>query len=660
MRARLGIDTGGTYTDAALLDEGGRVMASRKAVTTRHDLAICIGEAVEAVLRDRDVEIELVGLSTTLATNAIVEGRGGRVGLLLAGFGAGLERRPGLAQVLGSDPVAHVDGGHDAHGLERMPLDEAMARRCIGEMAKRVDAFAITARFAVRNPAHERRLGQLVEEMTGLPCTMGHELSARLDAPRRALTTVLNARLIPEIARLLAATGALLDRLGITAPLMVVRGDGSLMRATTVQRRPVETILSGPAASVVGAARLAGSKDGRPFPQALVSDVGGTTTDIALLQDGRPRLDPRGAMVGGFRTMVEAIELRTSGLGGDSAVDRDGERRLTLGPRRDMPLALLAHDHPDVMLEMQHQAERSLPRDLDARFALLGTPAGDGLSRSQQRLVGLLRDGPRSLEEVIDREHLELPLRRMVERGHVLLAGFTPSDAAHLLGLQHSWDGPAAALGAMLEGRKGHAGAPHGQTGEDLARTVLALARKRTARALVDMASGEEDQHWLDLPAIDAALDPEHAGGGLFEASLRLNLPVIAVGGPAPIFYPDAVRRLASELVIPDDHAVCNAIGAVAGDVLRHGEIAILQTAEDRFAVELGGERLESADPDRLVERARSWLENSVRASFDEAGGIEAHLSFERRDRRAAIDAGREMIVEIHLRVTASGRPALA
>ncbi len=119
-----------------------------------------------------------------------------------------------------------------------------------------------------------------------------------------------------------------LAAVGIAAPLMVVRGDGALISAAMARERPIETILSGPAASIVGARWLTGETD------ALVSDIGGTTTDVALLRDGRPEIDPLGARVGGWRTMVEAVAMRTTGLGGDSEVHlvRGARRRLAAGP----------------------------------------------------------------------------------------------------------------------------------------------------------------------------------------------------------------------------------------------------------------------------------------------------------------------------------------
>ena len=216
-------------------------------------------------------------------------------------------------------------------------------------------SFAVSSFFSVRNPAHELAARELIREITGLPVTCGHELTSKLDAPRRALTTALNARLIPQLQHLIRAVEGLMREKGIAAPLMVVKGDGSLVSAEFALNRPVETILSGPAASVVGARHLSGEGD------VLVSDMGGTTTDVALLRDGRPILDRNGATVGGWKTMVEAVAVHTFGLGGDSEIRREGNR-LEVGPRRLVPLSLLAREHP------------ASPRDI-ARATGGGSPA---------------------------------------------------------------------------------------------------------------------------------------------------------------------------------------------------------------------------------------------------------------------------------------------
>ena len=662
---RLGIDTGGTYTDAVLLAEGDGVLATAKALTTPHDLFLGIAAAVRAVLEGQPAEtvraIGLVGLSTTLATNALVEGRGGRAGLVLIGMGPESLGRGGLGAVLDGAPVACIAGGHDAFGKERCPLDMAALDKALEMLGKGVDGLAVTAAFAVRNPAHEHAAAARITARTGLPVSLSSELTSRLDAPRRALTTFLNARLIPAIAGLIRAVERLLAEQGIEAPLLVVRGDGALMAASIARQRPVETILSGPAASVVGAAHLSGRLC------AMVSDVGGTTTDIAILEDGRPRLAAQGARVGGHRTMVEAIDLSTTGLGGDSEVGHDDDGRLTLGPRRVVPLALLAHQHPGVLDVLAREIERGVPRATDARFArrLVEGKAPDGLSRSQQRLLAILEAGPLPLETVVDREHLAIPLDALVRRGLVALAGFTASDAAHVLGLQAGWSSEAAGLAAGLEARKAGSGVGSNDDAGAFARAVLERARTQSAEALVEAA-------WEASGGAPATLGPL-ARDPLFARALastgpgdarqplglafRLDRPVVAVGGPAAIFYAGVPERLGSTLVIPDHHQVCNAIGAVVGDVVRHVDRVATRISEERLALYLGEHIVEEADPGVARARLEADARAAAVAAALAAGALDPVVAIRVEEDRATLDSGPDIVVEIRVRATASGRP---
>ena len=294
----LGVDTGGTYTDAVVLDEGAdRVVASAKSLTTRPDLALGVGRAIDAAVTQAGVaagDIAMVSLSTTLATNALVEGQGGRVALIFIGFDAAELGRAGLTDAMKGDPVVMATGGHNHGGGEVAPLDLAHIEAEVARLAPEVTGFAVAASFATRNPAHENAARDIVRRIAHLPVTCSHELSAGLNGPRRALTAVLNARLIGMIDRLITACEGHMNAIGIKAPLMVVRGDGALVSAALARERPIETILSGPAASIAGASWLTGERD------ALVSDIGGTTTDVCLLKDGKPAIDPEGARVGAF------------------------------------------------------------------------------------------------------------------------------------------------------------------------------------------------------------------------------------------------------------------------------------------------------------------------------------------------------------------------
>src|SRR5690606_2726494 len=223
------------------------------------------------------------------------------------------------------------------------------------------------------------------------------------------------------------ATEGFLEARGIAAPLMVVRGDGALVTAEFARARPIETILSGPAASLVGARHLTGLDD------AVVSDIGGTTTDIAVLDGGRLRLDPDGATVGGYRTMVEAVAMRTFGLGGDSEValhERSLSSSTVRGPRRLVPLALAAVRHGEIVTSsLKRQLLSPTTSRLDGRFAVrTGVPErlASGLTRSETKLYADISDVPAPLDHLLISTSQVATLNRLVTRGLVHIVGFTP------------------------------------------------------------------------------------------------------------------------------------------------------------------------------------------------------------------------------------------
>ena len=208
-----------------------------------------------------------------------------------------------------------------------------------------LDAVAISGFFSIRNPAHETRVARELQRCTRLPVICGHSLSSRLGGIERATTAWWNARLVPLISRLIESTRSVIAEFGLDVPLMIVKGDGTLLSAAEARRRPVETLLSGPAASLIGARHLSGLQD------ALVVDMGGTTTDMAALTGGRVEVAAEGARVGPWQTHVEAARVRTVGLGGDSLFRSPDATldRLSVGPRRVEPLCTLAERFPAVV-----------------------------------------------------------------------------------------------------------------------------------------------------------------------------------------------------------------------------------------------------------------------------------------------------------------------
>ena len=298
-RIGLGFDTGGTYTDAVIMDlESGELLARNKALTTRNDLSIGIRNAIADFDRGLLDRVSTVSMSSTLATNSIVEGKGCRVGLVCIGDELGIDVRV--------DEMVNVKGYFTAFGKEEEPLDEEAVRSFLESVDGKIDCLAVTGFMSVRNPKHEQRVKQMAKEILGIPAVCGYELSSGLGFNERAITSVMNARLIPVIDELLRSVAAVLAEFHIDTPLMVVRGDGSIMSEAMARERPIETILSGPASSINGANKLAGCLD------SIVVDIGGTTTDIGVIRDGRPHLDPEGAIIGGYRTRVMAPSDRKS------------------------------------------------------------------------------------------------------------------------------------------------------------------------------------------------------------------------------------------------------------------------------------------------------------------------------------------------------------
>ncbi|RVG77066.1 hydantoinase/oxoprolinase N-terminal domain-containing protein [Sinorhizobium meliloti] len=658
----LGIDTGGTYTDAVLFSEATGVVAKAKALTTRHDLAEGVSGAVETVLAKARVPvsaISLVSLSTTLATNALVEGQGGRAGLIMIGFGPEDLKRDGLQEALGSDPVLFLPGGHNVHGGET-PLDMSALDETLPDLSSQVSSFAIAGYFAVRNPDHEKRVRDRIREVSHLPVTCSHELSSKLGGPRRALTTLLNARLVSMIDRLIGSCEDFLKARGIDVPMMVVRGDGALISAAEARLRPIETILSGPAASLVGARYLSG------LDNAIVSDIGGTTTDVAVLEKGRPRLDAEGAVVGGFRTMVEAVAMRTYGLGGDSEVkinDRGLKARLDLGPRRFLPLSLAAALHGDAVLSvLEKQLRAPHAGRHDGRLAVrTGLPdhLASGLQPQEQALYGRIGMAPVALADLLVSTPQKATLDRLVARGLVHICGLTPSDAMHVLGRQAQWNGEAARLGLEIAARtKDGSGQPIAASVEALAQMIVDRLTRQSSEAILQ-ACLSEDSAAIDPTAslaVDRALKREP---GIVRFSISLDRPLVGLGASAPVYYPAIAEMLSTEAAIPEEADVANAVGAVVGQVRATVTVFVTTPEEGIFIVNGAGASERFVDQQEAFGVARRRAETMALESA-RANGAEEPAAVLREEIDAPEVEGSRKLIEARFIASASGRPRIA
>lgn len=662
----LGVDTGGTYTDAVVLDEAtDQILASAKSLTTRPDLALGVGRAIDAALAQAAIDpaqVAMVSLSTTLATNALVEGQGGRIALVFIGFDAAELGRAGLTDALRGDPVIALAGGHSHAGGEIAALDLAGLAQAIDALDAGITGFAIAGSFATRNAAHEIAARDLIRERTGKPVTCSHELSSALGGPKRALTAVLNARLIGMIDGLIAACEGHLTKVGIDARLMVVRGDGALVSATVAREKPIETILSGPAASIAGASWLTGELD------ALVSDIGGTTTDVCLLQGGKPKIDPQGARVGPYRTMVEAVAMRTTGLGGDSEVHVvDGlGGGVQLGPRRLMPIALAAQEYPELV---HRELDRALAMDVPAsdgvQFAVpMWREMPQGLDPREAAVASRLMDGPQRVGVAVTSRMESPALARLVTRGMVMIAGVTPSDASHVLGRVDAWDAQASVKALTLFARRRTgAGERLAADAETMSQMIVDQLTRQTVDCLLQAAFAEDGRDWAHSAEGLAKHEITMAGldqhRGIVQVDVRLGVPVIGLGASAGAYYGAVGKRLNTQMILPDHGGVANAIGAVVGQVAMHATGTVTSPGAGSFAVHLadGVQRFNQSSEALDVLEAALKVEATGMVM---AAGVEEIRFTTVRDIKQVEIEGQPMFIEAQVKVTAHGRPRIA
>lgn len=568
MSCILGIDTGGTFTDSVLLDFEERVvLAKAKAFTTPQDLALGIKESLDNLGGMEGGTIKMVSLSTTLATNSIVEGRGGRVGLILIG-----KRRP--KGDLPARRVALISGGHNLYGVPFTELDSQELSKAIEQMRGEVDTLAISGNLSIRNPAHEQEAREFISREWDVPIVCAHELSSKLGYHARTVTACLNARLLPIIRELLGAVKCVLRDKGIKAPLMVVKGDGSLINEETAYEKPIETILSGPAASVVGAAFLTG------LETVLTLDMGGTTTDIGIIKNNRWRMNEAGARVAGWRTHINTAEISTFGIGGDSNIKAEAESyvrgvsrgKLTIGPARVWPLSVAAVRYPHLVEELKLlKGKRTVYQGqaVDCWMLLKQPRHRESLRPDEKAIVEVLGQAAHNilaLEKCLGGSLSPLALSSLEQARLIGRISFTPTDVLHALGLLNLWNTAAAREGARILALE------YGCSGESFARRCLEeITRSLTLSVLQSLASKQghsfsirEDQSFNFL--CEPLFQGNHPDQD-FSLRIGLNYPITAIGAPVAAYMPAVGDFLGAQVTIPEHSEVANAIGAAAGKV---------------------------------------------------------------------------------------------
>jgi N-methylhydantoinase A len=331
----IGLDVGGTHADVVLLGDSGLVREI-KVPTDQENLFKTVLAGLEAIIDGIDPhQIRRIVLSTTLTTNAIAQKKLPPVGMIVSS-GPGVD--PDFYRT--NLHYYAVAGSIDHRGREVAPISENEIQKVAdGFKTEGIRNVGIVGKFSVRNPRHEIQIHRILKDHFER-LFMGHQVSGNLNFSRRVATTYLNAAVYPIHRSFFDAVNKSLFQKGLDVPLYILKADGGTMNLGASMEFPGQTILSGPAASVMGAVGFA------PIDtDAMVMDIGGTTTDIAIIRNRIPLLHPTGVRLGGFRTLIRSLETRSIGIGGDSSVKvSDGE--LIMGPEREGPAMAFGGSKP--------------------------------------------------------------------------------------------------------------------------------------------------------------------------------------------------------------------------------------------------------------------------------------------------------------------------
>ena len=533
----LGLDVGGTFTDAVIID-GHRVVATAKRRTTKDNLMNGIGEALDAVLEGYDTSnIEQVTLSTTVVTNTIVEEKEQVVDLyVVTGPGRNVD------DIFPVKPI-YLQGYTDHRGIvvEHTPADAVRGIANMVQARSGTDLAAVSAKFGVRNPQEELSITEELKN-TYHAISNGSLLSGSLNFPRRTISAYFNSAVTPVFTVFKKNVEDALSARNIVAPLHILKADGGSLPVEHMVSRPVETAFTGPAATVLGLSAL--GVIGNQHTVAL--DIGGTTTDISLWKHGRPLMTKNGVSIREYPSAVRSFAVTSVGIGGESVV-RLKNGNLTVGPERVGPSVALGGVEPTL---------------------------GDALIVLGHANYGDFNLASRALQDLADAIQDTLQSNNVNTLNNQLTLIKTSSDVARLI-LQN-------ALETI-------------QRGVD---EVITVENKRPIYVVADIVNPD-------------IFVPEH---------------IVVVGGTAPSLGASIGEYMDLPIMIPENAAVANAIGAALA--LSTIELTVHVDTKRRLLVipELGIKQqnctLKRAE--QVVERAKEALsEEAFRLGLDTSQEIE-------------------------------------
>ena len=575
-----------------------------------------------------------------------MEGKRCRVGLISIGRKFG--------HTVGVERFEYLDAQVDLKGRTVKKLDLGEAREAIERMRGKVDVLAVAGYMSVRNPSHENTVRSMAERMLGIPVVCAHELTSKLGFEPRTNTAIINAGLIPTVIDLMDAVGKALKDLGIEAPLMMVKGDGSIMNVSTAMRRPIETIMSGPASSLTSAMVHTGIQD------ALIADIGGTTTDLGIITEGFVRTLDSGAVVGGHRTRVRAADISTYGVGGDSRISVE-DRELKLNTIRVIPICVAASRWPSVRgwLDSLKDLRSSLSDDVpDCEFYTLASNDRHAyLTEDDTAFLRAIGDGPLSVRQVSEATGIpydRFDLSVMETEGFVTRIGVTPTDILAAEGTYDGYDTEASRIAVGLLAKKA------GMDTGSFIRTAKRAITEKICRCIMDhmirTGSGNDSLSESERRTIEEAVSN---GGGF-----GLDMPIVGIGAPVGAWLPEVARFFGTELILPENYDVGNAIGAISSSVTEVVEIHVRAAFQDfsekpECTVYNGETAYEFSDMDEAMEFALEEGTRIATARALDSGALKVDVDHRIEEVRVDLGGKKRVFRGATVTVRASGKPMM-
>jgi N-methylhydantoinase A/oxoprolinase/acetone carboxylase beta subunit len=532
----IGIDTGGTFTDAVLFDlREHQVISVSKRPTLHHCLERSIALALDDVCSIEKAEfVRTIAFSTTLATNAIAEARMSKVGLIVIG-----QVKPFDAPVVS---VRYVEGGHDHLGREVKPLNVDQIVEAVGSLRGQMDAYAIAASLSIENPTHEQVAAKAIELIDRKPVFCSSDVSTRAGIRERAATAVLHASLMPVIKGFVTQVNQLKKDRFVAAHMSIIKGDATADNLTQAVARAASTVASGPAATAYFGARSTAAK------LAMVVDIGGTTTDITFIKNGKPVISHEGSLIDRWQTQIDAVDMHTVGIGGDSLVRLNRSGQLSVGPLRVQPLAMsqgvpdpaswIGAENSSRWIINVNSNEQDQPAALDPLVAQLlrekGATPTDMIAKLGMSDFGL----DRRLED-------------LAFNNNISAVGFTPTDALHVLGKSQLGDAAASVAGAQILADL------RGETIEAFSNAVLDATHQKIADAILTYAFRK--QTGMSMEAVTSL----NQDVSLVSCRFKIEVPIVGIGAAARLLLPEVASKLHTQAIFPSHFEVGNALGAI-------------------------------------------------------------------------------------------------